>query len=188
MKNIKIKLIFVFVFCYTLVLSQQFKDCNFFVKDSDKVTISTVYFRDKTTEPPPILKRDSATKLYYPEDEVKEVIKKTGTVSLNNNEKEKIISLLKKPNLGHALPYQYDIQLDFYKKNEIVQTVTISSITRNLVIKKVGCKTYIDKDGQEIDPCFFRGSVSNNLKKYVVSLLKNKKLWNKEQQFIEDHN
>ncbi|MDG4655141.1 hypothetical protein, partial [Chryseobacterium arthrosphaerae] len=121
------------------------------------------------------------------EADIKESITKTGFANLNKEESKKLISLLKEPSLGHALPYQYDIQIDFYKKNKIVQTATISSETKNLVIKKAGCRTHIDENGQEIDPCFFSGMVPENLKKYIVSLLKSKKLWNKEQQFMEDY-
>ena len=186
MNKIKFFFISIFAFFNTLVSCQNVKNHNF-IKDADKVTISTIYFKDKTTEPQ-LLKKDSTTKLYYPiEVEIKESITKTGFANLSKEESKKLISLLNEPSLGHALPYQYDIQIDFYQKNKIVQTATISSETKNLVIKKNGCKTYIDKDGQEIDPCFFRGMVSNNLKKYIVSLLKNKKLWNKEQQFVEDY-
>jgi len=170
----------------TLVSCQNVKNHNL-IKDADKIIISTVLFKDKTTEPQ-LLKKDSATKLYYPiEADVKEKITKTGSADLKKEESKKLISLLKEPSLNHSLPYQYDIQIDFYKKNKIIQIVTISSETKNLVIKKIGCKSQADENGQEIDPCFFRGMVSDSLKKYIVSLLKSKKLWNKEQQFMEDY-
>ncbi|MEG1590537.1 hypothetical protein [Chryseobacterium sp.] len=75
--------------------------------------------------------------LYYPSEvEPKESIVKTGSANLNKGERKKLTSLLQKPISGHALPYQYDIQLDFYNKNKIVQTATISSETKNLIVKK----------------------------------------------------
>lgn len=167
--NILLLLFFQSIFC------QQFNNFDFFVKSADKIKLSTISFRDKTTEIPKYA-QDSITKLYYPiEQDVAESITETGSKNLKKREIIKIISLLKIPKLGHALPYQYDIQLDFYKKEEIIQTVTISSYTKNLVIKKNGCKTYIDENGQEIDPCFFQGMVSNELKKYIVGLLKKEK-------------
>lgn len=178
--GILLPLFFQSIFC------QQFNNFDFFVKSADKIKLSTISYRDQTTEMPKYA-QDSITKLYYPiEQDVVESITKNGSKYLKKAEIIKTISLLKIPKLGHALPYQYDIQLDFYKKEEIIQTITISSYTKNLVIKKNGCKTYIDENDQEIDPCFFQGMVSNEFKKYIVGLLKKKKLWNKEQQFLED--
>ncbi|OBW41246.1 hypothetical protein AB670_02363 [Chryseobacterium sp. MOF25P] len=187
MKKTKFFFIIIFAFINSFFSCQQFKNQNFTTKEVDKVVISTVYFKDKTTEPQ-ILKKDSVTMLYYPSGvEPNESIVKTGSANLNKGEIKKLTSLLQTPISGHALPYQYDIQLDFYNKNKIVQTATISSETKNLIVKKIGCKTKIDENEQEIVPCFFIGMVSDSLKKYVVSLLKNKKLWNKEQQFMEDY-
>lgn len=186
MKKRNILCTFIFVCFSSYVFSQQFENYNFFVQDSDRIMISIISFKDKTTEPP-AYKKDSITKLSYPlNEDVRESITKTGSASLNRTEKQKLIALLRTPKSGHALPNQYDIQLDFYKENKMVQTVTISSETKNLVVSKKDCKAYADKDGQKIDPCFFQGTVSDELKKYVVALLKKKKLWNKDQQFLED--
>lgn len=186
MNKIRLFLISVFTLFNTLISCQNVKN-HHFINDADKVIISTVYFKDKTTEPQ-LLKKDSASKLYYPiEADIKESITKTGFANLNKEESKKLISLLKEPSLGHALPYQYDIQIDFYKKNKIVQTATISSETKNLVVKKNGCKPNSYENGQEDDNCFFKGMISQSLKKYIVSLLKSKKLWNNEQQFMEDY-
>lgn len=187
MKNTHIILTLISCFFYSCLLSQQFDNPNILIKDADKIIVSTVYFKDKTTEPL-IYKQDSITKLHYPINEnITESITKTGSSTLNTIEQQKMIVLLRNPKLEHALPYQYDIQLDFYKQDKVVQTITISSETKNLVIKKYGCKSRIDKNGQEIDPCIFKGMVSDELKKYTVSLLKNKKLWNQDQQFLEDY-
>lgn len=187
MKKTKFFFIIIFAFINSFVSCQQARNQSFTITEADKVVVSTIFFKDKTTEPQ-ILKKDSVTKLYYPSGvEPKESVVKTGSANLNKGEIKKLTSLLQTPISGHALPYQYDIQLDFYNKNKIVQTATISSETKNLIVKKIGCKTNIDENQQEIDPCFFRGMVSDSLKKYVVSLLKSKKLWNKEQQFMEDY-
>lgn len=186
MKKIHPILTFVFFFLYSSILSQQFDNPNFLVKDADKIILSTIYFKDKTTEPP-AYKQDSITKLNYPiHEDIQESITKTGSANLNKTEQQKVTVLLSHLKLGHALSYQYDIQLDFYKKNKIIQTITISSETKNLVLKKKGCQPIIDQNGQEIDPCIFKGIVSDDLKKCIVTILKSKKLWNKDQQFLED--
>ncbi|WP_326981070.1 hypothetical protein VUJ46_12360 [Chryseobacterium sp. MYb264] len=115
MNKIRLFLISVFFLFNTLVSCQNIKNQHF-ISDADKVIISTVYFKDKTTEPQ-LLKKDRASKLYYPtEANIKESITKTGFANLNKEESKKLISLLEEPSLGHALPYQYDIQIDFYKK------------------------------------------------------------------------
>ncbi|MDN3693786.1 hypothetical protein QWZ06_16545 [Chryseobacterium tructae] len=194
MKNIKILFnIFLLIFI-NIAYGQKYDTFNYIEKNVDNITISTINFQDKTTYIPTAKedsiyrKKDSISGLsYYADPEIKESISCTGKSKLNKKETILLFQNLQKIELGHALPYQYDIQLDFYKKNKIVQTVTISSETKNLVIKKTGCKTHIDENKQEIDPCFFRGMVSQSLKKYIVSLLKSKKLWNKEQQFMEDY-
>lgn len=174
------------LFIFQTAVCQQFNNFNFLIKNADKITISTISFVDKTTATPSY-RMDSISKLPYPVDEnTKETITNTGTATLTHQEHPVLLKKLETIGMGHALPYQYDIQFDFYLRNKIVQTITISSYTKNLVIKTKGCKTYVDKDGQETDPCFFQGMVSDKLKKYVVSLLKSKKLWNKEQQFFED--
>lgn len=81
---------------------------------------------------------------------------------------------------------QYDIKMEYYKHNYIIQTITISSYTKKIIIKKKGCKVFIDENKQEIDPCFFIGKVSEKLKNHITTLLKKKKIWNKEHNFFED--
>lgn len=195
-------LIFIILFtCYN-AFSQQFKSTKFIDSDVDSIRLITVYYPSmdeihelkprNTKDFPRILSDEEVKKqkAINQEDSIvksQNIPKKIDSCTLSNLETRKVLNLIKKPNYGHALPGEYDIQLDLYKKNKVVQIVTISSQTKNLVIKKGGCKTHIDENGQEIDPCFFRGMVSENLKKYIVSLLKSKKLWNKEQQFMEDY-
>jgi len=193
MKNIKILFNTFLLIFINFAYGQKYTAFSYLDKNVDNVTISTIKFQDKTTYIPTAKedsiyrKKDSISGLsYYAGPEIKESISYTEKSKLNKKEITALFQHLQKIELGHALPYQYDIQLDFYKKNKIVQTVTISSETKNLVIKKIGCN-YSNKEGQEKNPCFFRGMVSNDLKKYIVNLLKSKKLWNKEQQFMEDY-
>lgn len=202
MEKTKLFFIFIFALLNSLVSCQQFKSTNFIDSNVDKIRLITVYYpsMNEIHELKPINTKDFPRILT--EEEIKKqkasskkdsivkkqnIPKKIDSCTLSNLETTKILNLIKKPNYGHALPGEYDIQLDLYKNNKVVQIVTISSQTKNLVIKKAGCKTHIDENRQEIDPCFFRGIVSENLKKYIVSLLKSKKLWNKEQQFMEDY-
>lgn len=125
MKKAKILFILILALLNSLASCQQVKNQHFTTKEVDKVVLSTVYFKDKTTEPQ-ILKKDSVTKLYYPSDtEPKEIISKTGSANLNKDEIKKLESLLQTPNSGHALPYQYDIQLDFYNRGKVFETATM---------------------------------------------------------------
>lgn len=182
---------------FTKSYSQRPSDkTDFFVKNPDSVTIATVFYADNESTPSPKIvrrqepKKDSITgkwTLPYVEyEDVKDTVYTINQKELSQAEIKKLISLLKKPKLEHALLYHYDIQLDFYKNGKIIQTATISSYTKNLEVIKNGCKLCMDKNGEEINPCFFQGMVSNELKEYIVKLLKLKGLWNNEQQFFED--
>jgi hypothetical protein len=81
---------------------------------------------------------------------------------------------------------EYDIQFDFYNQGVLMQSATISSYTKNLVIKRFGCKTVLDKENSEIDHCAFYGMVTKKQKKYIIELLIRKKLWNMGDKFFED--
>ena len=43
--------------------------------------------------------------------------------------------------------------------------------TISIKIKKVGCKSLHDRDGTEIYPCLFLGSMNPKLEKYINNLL-----------------
>jgi hypothetical protein len=182
----------IFLFLFINGYSQQFDKSKFILETNiDKAVLSTVYYVDEENAPVIIkspMKKDSVTgKLILPE--IEQVFDTTYIVKraiLSQEETKNLLSLLKKPELGHALLYHYDIQINFYRKNILVQKASISSTTRNLEILKMGCKPYIDKNGTEIDPCFFRGKISEELKKYIVQLLREKKLWTKDEKFAED--
>lgn len=171
------------------IFCQQYKHTNFFIKSADSVVVSTISYSDKTTWIPPdsCFKVDSITKLRHCTcPEPKSMIVKTASVNLTSNEIQRLIYCLGNSKLGHALPLQFDIQFDFYKKSNLTQTVTVSSYTKNLSVKRVGCNTYIDKNNNEIDPCFFLGTISKDFKKYIVKILINKKLWGIKDRFFED--
>ncbi len=174
--------------------SQQFKNHRILYTDKvDSIVVSTVHYQDKTTILPEELMvyiKDPISGLEYPvNDEAKDTIfmlkqKRLTikeTLTLNN-----ILKSQKSYTNGIPLLEVYDIQFDYYLKDSIIQSITISSYTKKIVIKRKGCKTYTDNDGNEIDPCFFRGKITKKVKFYIEKLLKKKKLWSKEQFFFED--
>ena len=170
-------------------------------KNPDKVTISTVLFQDKTTIPMSrvndslldfyILRvKDSLLDSYVPMpmfEEPKEVIRKIEEKELSKKEITKLIKLLQKRNKkGVPLPYVYDIQLDFYKEGTVLQVVTISSITKKIVVRRINCTPKTEEESLEEDVCYYMGVVSDALKKYLTQLLRKKHLWGEHQCFDED--
>jgi hypothetical protein len=173
------------------IFSQQFKNHRIlYTNKVDSVIISTVHYQDKTTELPIKYLKDTISGLEYPVYEsAKDTMFILKSKNLTKNETLSLNKILKSSkSYVRNIPLMeiYDIQIDFYKTDKIIQTVSISSYTKKIVIKNKGCETYIDNDGQEIDPCIFRGKISKKTKIYIEKLLKNKKLWSKEHFFFED--
>ena len=121
----------------SFVYGQEINSLDFLFKNPDKVTISTIFFQDKTTIPtiPILIVKDSISDTYISiqtSDEPEEVIRKIEEKELSKEETAKLIKLIQKRNRkGVPLPYIYDIQLDFYKEGTVLQVVTISSVTKN---------------------------------------------------------
>jgi hypothetical protein len=162
----------------------QTKKITFFLNSADSIIVSTVYYRDKMTQLPNINKRDSIGNLQF--EELADSVGKIKSRNLTNSEIKEFIKIIKKPSFNHSGPMEYDIQFDFYNQGVLMQSATISSYTKNLVIKRFGCKTVLDKEISEIDPCAFYGMVTKKQKKYIIELLIRKKLWNMGDKFFED--
>ena len=181
------KIIFIFLSSY--IYGQQINSLEFLFKNPDKVTIATVLFQDKTTIPISRVK-DSLLDSYVPIpifEEPKEVIRKIEEKELSKKEITKLIKLLQKRNKkGVPLPYVYDIQLDFYKEGIVLQVVTISSVTKKIVVKRINCTPKTEEESLEEDVCYYMGVVSDALKKYLTQLLREKHLWGEHQCFDED--
>lgn len=188
MKNI---LKFLILLISQTLFSQQFNNHNIlYSKKVDSVIVSTVHYQDKTTELPIKYIKDTISGLEYPiYESAKDTIFILNKKKITNIEilsLNKILKSSKSYVKNIPLTEVFDIQIDFYIKDRIIQTITISSYTKKIVIKKKYCKTYTNSDGQKIDPCFFRGKISKKAKNYVEKLLKKNKLWKKEQTFFED--
>ena len=193
------KIIFSSIFIFSIlqtVFSQQFNTLS--GKDIDSITISTIHYQDKTTDLPlakdfhPAIKDTITSKWSLPYYEVHKtkdtifIIEQKKLTSKEIMSLNKILKSHKSYIIDTPLMEHYDIQIDYYKKNSVMQSITISSYTKKIVINRKGCKIYIDNDEQEIDSYFFRGKISKKAKFYIVKLLKAKKLWRKEQNFFED--
>lgn len=131
-------LIFLILFIYYNAFSQQFKNTKFIDSNVDNIKLTTVYYPSldeirelkpgNTKDFPRILTEEEIKKqkVSSKEDSIlknQNIPRKIDSCTLNNLETRKILNLIKKPNYGHALPGEYDIQLDFYKNKKLVQTV-----------------------------------------------------------------
>lgn len=190
------KIIYLLILVNNVVLSQQFNDYHFMLNNSevDSIMLSSLYFYSKemginhTLLPHSTIKKDSLSNSRFSEKKIlRDTIYTKNSVVLRNRERRKLIKKIDKFNSDFALQGHYDIQLDFYKKGQIKQTITISSLTKNIEIRKRDCeKVYMKDFGEKRDPCWFQGQVSEDLKKYITKILHKHKLWNKEQLFFED--
>ena len=183
------RVILIFLMINSYIYGQEINSLAFLLKNPDKVTISTIFFQDKTTIPTLIVK-DSISDTYVSiqtADEPKEVIRKIEEKELSKKEITKLIKLLQKRNKkGVPLPYVYDIQLDFYKEGTVLQVVTISSVTEKIVVRRINCIPKTEEESLEEDVCYYMGVVSDALKKYLTQLLWKKHLWGEHQCFDED--
>ena len=183
------RVILIFLMINSYIYGQEINSLAFLLKNPDKVTISTIFFQDKTTIPTPIVK-DSISDTYVSiqtADEPKEVIRKIEEKELSKEETVKLIKLIQKRNRkGVPLPYIYDIQLDFYKEGSVLQVVTISSVTEKIVIKRINCTPKTAGESLEEEVCYYMEVVSDSLKRYLTQLLRAKHLWGENQCFEED--
>ena len=174
------------------IYGQEINSLDFLFKNPDRVTISTIFFQDKTTIPtiPILIVKDSISDTYISirtSDEPEEVIRKIEEKELSKEETAKLIKLIQKRNRkGVPLPYIYDIQLDFYKGESVLQVVTISSVTKKIVIKRINCTPKTAGESLEEEVCYYMGVVSDSLKRYLTQLLRAKHLWAENQCFEED--
>ena len=186
------RVILIFLMINSFVYGQEINSLDFLFKNPDKVTISTIFFQDKTTIPtiPILIVKDSISDTYISiqtSDEPKEVIRKIEEKELSKEETAKLIKLIQKRNRkGVPLPYIYDIQLDFYKEGTVLQVVTISSVTKKIVVKRINCTPKTAGESLEEEVCYYMGVVSDSLKKYLTQLLREKHLWGENQCFEED--
>ena len=182
------RVILIFLMINSYIYGQEINSLDFLFKNPDRVTISTIFFQDKTTSL--LIVKDSISDTYISirtSDEPKEVIRKIEEKELSKEETAKLIKLIQKRNRkGVPLPYIYDIQLDFYKEGTVLQVVTISSVTKKIVVKRINCTSKTAGESLEEEVCYYMGVVSDSLKKYLTQLLREKHLWGENQYFDED--
>ena len=182
------RVILIFLMINSYIYGQEINSLDFLFKNPDRVTISTIFFQDKTTSL--LIVKDSISDTYISirtSDEPKEVIRKIEEKELSKEETAKLIKLIQKRNRkGVPLPYIYDIQLDFYKEGTVLQVVTISSVTKKIVVKRINCTPKTAGESLEEEVCYYMGVVSDSLKKYLTQLLREKHLWGENQYFDED--
>ena len=182
------RVILIFLMINSYIYGQEINSLDFLFKNPDKVTISTIFFQDKTTIPI-LIEYDSISDTFVTTptfDEPKEIIQKIEEKELSKKETAKLIKLIQKRNRkGIPLPYIYDIQLDFYKEGTVLQVVTISSVTKKIVVKRINCTPKTAGESLE-EVCYYMGVVSDSLKKYLTQLLREKHLWGENQCFDED--
>ena len=189
------RVILIFLMINSFVYGQEINSLDFLFKNPDKVTISTIFFQDKTTIPtiPILIVKDSISDTYISiqtSEEPEEVIRKIEEKELSKEETAKLIKLIKliqkRNRKGVPLPYIYDIQLDFYKEGTVLQVVTISSVTKKIVVKRINCTPKTAGESLEEEVCYYMGVVSDSLKRYLTQLLREKHLWGENQCFDED--
>lgn len=157
------KIFFIFLLLNNYIYGQWF-DNNFLMENPDKVTISSVYFQDKTF-----------VELANGE-EIETIIKKLDEQELSQKEIKKLIRLIKKKyKKAVPLPYHYDIQLDFYKEGRVVQLVRVSSETKKLTLEQVDCPYDNTSEIEHWGKCLYMSVMSKKLEKYIQKILNKNK-------------
>lgn len=155
------KIFFIFLLIGNYTYGQWFEN-NFLMENPDKVTISNVFFQDKTLG------------LGLPnEEELEDIDEKLDEKELSQKEVKKLIRLIKKKNRKPVpLPYHCDIQLDFYKNGKVVQIVRISSLTKKLTLDQIDCPYANSYEIEDWGKCCYMSVMSKKLEKYIKELLK----------------
>ncbi|MDH6356096.1 hypothetical protein M2132_002459 [Dysgonomonas sp. PH5-45] len=145
---------------------------------ADSVTIATIYYSNKEILLP---FTDTITK--NPIDTAYVI----QSAKLTNKEVRTLNSKLNSFGNELALPNHYDIEINYYLKDSIGSTITISSITRNISIaNNMDCNQKEDFwENFNQTECLFRSKISADMEKYLTRLLKKKKLWTKRQPHFE---
>lgn len=175
---------FLFLLLYQNVFCQQFDNSNVLLfQEMDSVVVSNIFYRDKEFNPPIVSKKISAEKesitgeLTLPYKDFKEQ-KDTVFVQTRKRLTKNQIAVLNRflqnkksySTNGVALLNHYDIEINYYQKGIVFQYVRISSITNKITVYREGCKSFIDNNNQEINPCLFYGSAGKDFKKYILKL------------------
>ena len=95
------RVILIFLMINSFVYGQEINSLDFLFKNPDRVTISTIFFQDKTTIPtiPILIVKDSISDTYISiqtSDEPEEVIRKIEEKELSKEEKQELTQALKK--------------------------------------------------------------------------------------------
>lgn len=165
------------------ISGQQFKSTSFITQEKlDSVVIFKVFYKSKEfiTPSTPIIKpsvRDSITGAitlpYYDDAQEKKdtviilsrkKITKTENISLNQLLKKQS-SFSKK---GVALLSHYDIEINYYKQEKIIQNVKVSTMTKKISIKRETCHNNIINTPNN---CLFYGSASRKLEVFILKLI-----------------
>lgn len=150
---------------------------------TDSVVVSNIFYRDKEFNAPLAVniipaKKDSITGEltlpYYDFKEEKDTIFVQSRKRLTKSQVATLNSFLQNKKSfsknGIALLGHYDVEISYYQKGVVSQFVRMSSVTNKISIYREGCKSVIDKNKQEIDPCLFYDNVSKDFKKYILQL------------------
>ena len=92
------RVILIFLMINSYIYGQEINSLDFLYKNPDRVTISTIFFQDKTTIPI-LIEYDSISDTFVPTptfDEPKEIIQKIEEKELSKKETAKLIKLIQK--------------------------------------------------------------------------------------------
>lgn len=154
-------ILFITFFCSSFfVISQQSTNADFFKKQEfENVVLSKYSIKNKTFSSPPLNSN-------IIREGIEQKIKIHERI-LTKKEVCKIFKRIKKIEKKHASDINYDIKISFLNKNnKILQEIEISSLTQNIILKKENCKK-----NNDINPCFYLGSINNKFNRYIQKLL-----------------
>ncbi len=169
------------IFTFTNLFSQQFSNLDFVEKDGfNEVKIIYYRYQDKSSNPNPIRKLVPIDSLdIYKGDEhifIEKKPEKLGESKLCKKEIKKLFKKLKVNNSAkYILDSDYNIYLEFYRDDKLIQEILANTFSNNLVISKEGCKP-IQMEGYEKYPCKYLGQMTPEFKNYLKKLLKKKKI------------
>jgi hypothetical protein len=158
--NLK-KIALLFILFGQFVFSQQFKTTKFIYEGKiDSVTVSNFYMHNKETS----IVGDTIP------DGTLVLIKKR---KLTNKEFLKLDTYLKsKSSYSKKVPLlnDYNISFAFFVGNKVIQNISVSTLTKKIVIKREDCVSEISNEKEISNQCLFYGSITKDFEKLILML------------------
>jgi hypothetical protein len=155
------KIVLVLILFCQFGFSQQFKTTKFIYEGkTDSVTVAGFYMHNKETSIVGDTMPDRTLVLIKKRKLTNKEILKLNTYLKSKNSYSKKVSLLN----------DYTISFAFFAGNKMIQNVSVSTLTKKIVIKREDCVSEKNNEKKISNQCLFYGSITKDFEKLILML------------------